>query len=401
MIFFSSLLGTTVVDRAGQKLGKLEDIALSIQMGEYDPLLYLVVKKSKKTEWISYDYVENLGKENIHLKTLSERIQRTPPDDKLNLLRRDVLDQQIIDVVGARVVRVNDLQFSITDRGMSVVGIDISAKGLLRRLGIEGLDIFDHFLVKLIDWRGAYVIKGAVQVQSASEQLVGLHPADLANIIEDLSIKKGGRLIQSLDKPTAARVLQEIDPKIQKVLVDWLGPERAAKIGEHMSIDDFVDMVQSLPRERATELVSYIQNGRAKSLQNLLHYQDDTAGGLMNTDFISVGPELTVEEATDRVRKLSDAFRSIYYLYVTDTDGILKGVVSLRRLMIAESREPLRDIMKNAKRLPVLNPYQSLDEVATLMTKYDLNSMAVVEKNKKMLGVVTIDDVMRAIFPKA
>lgn len=401
MIFFSTLLGSQVVDRAGQTLGKLQDVALSIKLGQYDPLRYLVVKRNGKTEWLAYSYVENLGKGAINLNSLSERISRTPPDEKLNLLRRDVLDQQIIDIEGARVVRVNDLQFSATEQGMSVVGIDISAKGLLRRLGISRLDILNSFPVKLIDWRGAYVLNGKVQIQSAAKQLVGLHPADLANIIEDLNIKKGGHLMQSLDQTTAARVLQEIDPKIQKLLVESLGPEKAARIGEQMSIDDFVDLIQSLPKNQARELISYLQNGRAKSIQTLLHYQDDTAGGLMNTDFISAHEETTVQEAIDEVRRLSDTFRSIYYLYATDANGILKGVVSLRRLMIAEPKQLLKDIMKNARRLPVLHPQRSLKNVATLMTKYDLNSMAVVDKNKKILGVVTVDDVMRATFPNA
>jgi magnesium transporter len=401
MIFFSSLLGSSVVDRAGQKLGKLEDIALSIKMGEYDPLLFLAVNKNRKTEWIPYQYVENLGEGTVNLNGISERIPRTAPNENFNLLRRDVLDQQIIDVEGARVVRVNDLQFSATAKGMSVVGIDISTKGLLRRLGVDRLDLFNRLPIKLIDWKDAYVIKGTVQIQSAAKQLVKLHPADLANIIEDLSIKKGGRLMQSLDRSTAARVLQEVEPKIKKLLVEWLGPERAAKIGEEMSIDDFVDLVQLLPRNRARELISYIQNGRAKHLQSLLHYQDDAAGGLMNTEFISVRPNSTASQTIDDVRRLSENFRSIYYLYVTDEQGTLRGVLSLRRLMVAKPTQTIKEIMKTARGLPVLSPHQSLKVVAHQMTKYNLNSIAVIDKSKKMLGVVTIDDVMRAIFPSA
>lgn len=401
MIFFSSLLGVPVIDRAGSRLGKLQDIAVSIKMGEYDPLLFLLVKKRGAVDWISYDYVENLGKEGISLKGISERISRAEPNPKLNLLRRDVLDQQIIDVEGARVVRVNDLQLSVVDKIMSVIGIDISFKGLLRRLGVAGMDIFDSLPIKLIDWRGAYTLKGAVQIPSAAEQLVHLHPADLANIIEDLNPKKGSTLIQTLDKTVAARVLEEIDPKVQKLLIELLGPERTAKISEEMSADDFVDMVKALPEEKARELISNVQNGRAKRLQSLLKYQDDTAGGLMNTDFLSVRPESKVAEAIGLVRRVSDSFRSIYYLYVTDDAGVLKGVISLRRLLLGEPSAEVRSIMKNARRLPILHPFQRLKLIAALMTKYDLNSIAVVDKNRKMVGVVTIDDVMRVIFPSA
>lgn len=402
MIYLSFLINAKVFDSSDSYIGVLKDIVVRPTPGEYAPLTYLSIRtKRDGLVWLAYDYVENLSRGKITLKNLYDRIVPIPPENEGLLLRRDVLDQQIVDVEGARVVRVNDLQIGVIDKTMCVVGMDVSTKGMLRRLGAAWLDIFSMFPPKIVDWRNSQVIKGTVHVNSLSKDLVRLHPADIANIIEDLSLKQGSNLVRSLDSATAARVFEEIDPEIQKLLISRLGPEHSAKISERMSIDELVDLLKSLPHHQAKELIEYVEKDRAKKVQTLLRYPDDTAGGLMTTEYISSTPDATVEQAIAKVRKVSDAFRSINYIYVVDALGIYKGVVSLRRLLIAKQTEKLKNIMKKTRRLPVLRPHQSFKIVARIMTKYNLYSIAVVDREKKILGVVTVDDVMRALVPHA
>lgn len=402
MIYLSHILNAKIFDSADERVGILKDVVVRATEGEYAPLTYLVIKSNHEGDvWIAYDYVENLSRGEITLKTLYDRIVPIPPEKDSLLLRRDVLDQQIVDVDGARVVRVNDLQIGFVENVMCVIGMDVSTKGLLRRLNMAWLDTFNWIAPKIVDWRSAQVIKGMVHVNSLSKDLVRLHPADIANIIEDLSLKQGSNLVRSLDSATAARVFEEIDPEIQKLLISRLGPEHAAKISERMSIDELVDLLKSLPHHQAKELIDYVEKDRAKKVQTLLRYANDTAGGLMTTEYISARPETTVAEAIEQVRTVSDAFRSINYIYVRDEKGIYKGVVSLRRLLVAKPSDKLKSIMKHTRRLPVLRAHQHVKTVARIITKYNLYSIAVVDKERRIVGVVTVDDVMRALVPHA
>jgi len=316
-------------------------------------------------------------------------------------LYRDVLDHQIVDLSGARVVRVNDLRIGDFEGKMSVLGIDISTRGLLRRLGLTWIDIFNLLKVNLIDWRKAQLVKGELKLDSVSKDLTKLHPADIANIVEDLSLKQGSNLVLSLDKTTAAQVFEEIEPEIQKSLIANLSPEHAARISERMSIDELVDLIHSLPEHQSKQLLGFVEQDRMKKVHKLLKYGDNTAGGLMSLEYLGCLPTETVAEAIDKIKKLSDNFRSINYVYIIDENGRYKGVASLRRLLIADPSAQLNKVMKRSHLLPVLHPHHSVKSVAHMMTKYNLNTVAVLDKEKNFLGVVTVDDVMRVLLPNA
>jgi Mg/Co/Ni transporter MgtE len=271
----------------------------------------------------------------------------------------------------------------------------------MRRLGVSWLDFFDVLKVNLIDWRKVQPVKGELKLDGVSKDLTRLHPADIANIIEDLSVKQGSNLVLSLDKNMAARVFEEIDPEIQKLLISRLSPEHAARISERMSIDELVDLIHSLPHHQSKQLLGYVEQDRMKKVKKLLNYEDDTAGGLMVTDYLAGLPDDTVAVTIEKIRKLSDSFRSVNYIYVIDEKNKYKGVISFRKLLISDPKEILKDVMKKNIHLPVLHPKESIKSVAHLMTKYDLNSVAVVDGDNKFLGVVAVDDVMRALVPNA
>lgn len=404
MPYLSRILNSAVSDSSDEVVGKIEDFLVKPKAGEYCPLEYLVVKKrhSKKRVIIPYEAVENFSKEEVSLRVLFSKINFLDkiPEGYVKI-NREVMDQQIVDLSGARVVRVNDLRIGDFEGKMSILAIDISNRGLLRRLGLTWIDIFNLMRVNLIDWRKVQLVKGELKLDSASKDLARLHPADIANIVEDLSLKQGSNLVLSLDKNTAAQVFEEIDPEIQKLLISHLSPEHAARISEKMSVDELVDLIHFLPEHKSKEILDYVEKDRVKHIHKLLKYEDNTAGGLMSLEYLSCTPDETVGQAIEKIRKLSDNFRAINYVYILDEKGKYKGVASLRRLLINDDSLPLGKIMKKSNNLPVLHPNHSVKRVANLMTKYDLNTVAVLDKENNFLGVVTVDDVMRVLIPNA
>jgi len=297
---------------------------------------------------------------------------------------------------------VNDLRLGNFEGEMSVLGIDVSFKGLLRRLGLGWFDFLNFMKVNLIDWREAQPVHGSLKLDTISKNLNKLHPADLANILEDLSVRHGSKLVKSLDAKSAASVLEEIDPHLQKILVKHLGPDKSADILQHMSVDEIVDLMKMMPKEEARTFLAQLKNTKLKKIQNLIIYPNDTAGGLMIVEFVSVRPNWRVSKAIKEVRKMSETMRSIIYVYVTSDDGYFYGAVSMRWLLLSPKKKMVKDLLKRKfSSTSVLHPDQDIEEVIEVMTKYNLYTAAVVDKGNKLIGVVSIDDVMRHLFPDA
>ncbi len=403
MAYFSQIIKTEVTDSADVTVGKLMDIAILPQAGHYAHLVFLEVKARKGGHmlYIPYEYVENVSAQGIDLKAPLAKIPTKRPSGNFVFLDADVFDQQIVDVAGARVVRVNDLRLGLFEGQMCVLGIDISFRGILRRLGLAWLDVFRIFEVNLIDWRSTQPVKGMVKLDTTSTDLVRLHPADLANIIEDLSIKQGSKIVKALDEETAAKVFEEIDPRTQRILVSRLGSEEAIRIMSRMSSDEIVDLLKLLPKDDAAQLLSQFKSVKLKKLENLIKYEDDTAGGLMTTDFVSVRASATVQETIDEVRRMSPFLRSILYVYVVDKEGYFKGSISLRRLLTEDPTRSIKNLIKRPPASATLHLHDSIDTIITTVTKYDLFVAAVLNDEGKLMGVISADDVMRHMAPKA
>ncbi|MFA6305788.1 MAG: CBS domain-containing protein [Candidatus Gracilibacteria bacterium] len=406
MLYLSHVLDTKILDSADHVVGVLKDLVISPKTGEYAAIKFLVVKpvKSKKEVFVPYKYVDDFSKDEVSLNTLTRKVEfEKHVSGRSVFLDRDVLDQQIVDVSGIRVVRVNDLRMGKINGEMCVLGIDISTRGLLRRLGAEWIDFFDWFKVNLIDWRKAQPLRRELKLSMGSNELDKLHPADLANIVEDLNVQHGGTLVQSLDAKEAAKVLEEMEPGLQKILVKYLGPDKASDILSQMSIDEVVDLMKSLPREEARMFLSHLRGAKMKNVEKLLLYPDDTAGGLMTLDFLKVSPEMTVKEVIEEIKKQSHKHRFILYVYVTDEDDKFKGVVSLRSLIVSEPGKKISDITEESDfhRGSTLSVDDDVDEIMEVMTKYNLFTAAVLSDDGKLSGVVSIDDVMRHLVPNA
>lgn len=407
MPYISELLNKKVTDSSDSVVGKLEDILIYPKEGSFAPLEFLMVRTSpeKKLTFVPYQYVENVSDTKITLKTLFNKIP--PVDPQLSnyiFLKRDVLDKQIVDVAGTRVVRVNDLRIGNFENRICVLAIDASFRGLLRRLGLQETFLAKPFKVKLIDWRQAQLLgsgSGPVQLNTVAENLSSLHPADLANIVEELDIKQGSTILESLDEAEAAKVLEELEPNLQSVLVKYLGPEKAAKILARMSSDEIVDFVKTLSSEEAKNLLAKVNGGKAKNIVQLMSYPDATAGGLMTADYVRVLPEWTVAQTVEEVKKLSPSMRSILFVYVVSEDGKFQGVVSLRRLLISSPDTTIKKLIKTIPAISTLKPHDGIRKIIRLMTKYNLYAAVVLDRDKKLLGVVTIDDVLRQLYPYA
>jgi Mg2+ transporter MgtE len=226
-----------------------------------------------------------------------------------------------------------------------------------------------------------------------------LHPADIAEIISQVSRKEGASFFKELDVETAAEALSELEPDVQAAIITGMDTNSAADIIEEMPPDDAADVLSDLPVDKAKEILEQIDKDEAEDIQELLSHEEDTAGGLMTNEFIAYPPDLRVRDAIERFRKDAEDVEAVYYLYVTDSDEKIKGVISLRDLLLAPLDARLSDIMKT--KLKMVSPMTDEIEVAEIVSKYNLVAVPVVDSDGYMLGIVTIDDVVDRILPPA
>jgi len=402
MPYLSQVLNIKVEDSADNVIGKLQDILIAPKPGMYDPIELILIKNKKKEFCIPYSAIDTFSTKEVSLKTMLSKTEILEvPDNHYTWLKRDVYDQQIVDVEDARVVRVNDLRLGKIKGEMKVLAIGVGFKSLLRRLGMDKLDIFNFFKVNLIEWRKTQLVKNGLQIDTLSKEMKTLHPADLANIIEDLTLDQGRELVSSLDDKSAAEVVEELDPELQKILVDHLGPEKASTILKKMSIDEIVDLMQMLPKSEVGEYLSYLESKKQDEVEELIRYDDDSAGGLMTTDYVAVNPDQTVRDVINVIEKISASMRFILYVYVLDENKKLLGAVSMRKLLIEKEDVKMKDIYKPLSSISVLDIDDKLNDIVELMTKYNLFTAAVISQAGKMKGLVSIDDVMRELKPNA
>jgi magnesium transporter len=402
MLFFSNILGGEIKDQADAVIGKVHDVVIKIGTGGFPSVFgVMFTGKDKIKKIITAGNIETFGKDYLTLKNIFSEVTFSEPTDQgLVFLRETVLDRQIVDMAGVRVVRVNDLQFGMVQGTMCLVALDIGKLGLLRRLGFGELSFFNFLQPELLEWKNVRLLGDKLQLSMSGKELVKLHPADIANIIEKLNLNQGSELLQVLDKKTAARVLEELEPELQKILVQNLGPERAASVMQKMSIDELVDLIQMLPEYKSKEIMQNLPSDSTQKVRKILAFDEDTAGGLMTTEYVSALLDTTVQEVVDNIKKSYQMHRGIYFVYVSDAAGIFNGVVSVRKLLISEREQTMGQLIDKEKKITA-TVNQTVSEIAAVMTKYNLTALAVLDNEQKLLGVITVDDVMRHFVPHA
>ncbi|WP_026485847.1 magnesium transporter [Caldanaerobius polysaccharolyticus] len=398
-LYLSRVLGNKIYSREREVLGKLLDIGVSSEIQH--PIALAVKVKTvsgiKYFKWNNFKITKKHGQYEISC-TKPIEIKNT---ENLLFLAKYVLDKQIIDINGRKVVRVNDVRLVLLESGLYAIAVDIGIEGLLRRLGLAKplkrlLKKFNiNISSKFILWEDIETIPQAnenIMLSKTHQKLSTLHPSDLADIIEELDIKSGMAIFSSLDRSRAADVLEEMESDTQRNILNTLSAEKAADILEEMSPDEVADILDDLNEDRVEELLNEMENTVSTEIRELMEYPEYTVGSLMTTDYISFKHTLTAEETIQELRRIKPEEDTIYYLYVVDSKNRLIGVVSLRDLVISEPDVPLEKIMNT----DVIYVYD-MDPISSLIktvSKYSLMAIPVVDKNMELLGTVIINDII-------
>jgi CBS domain-containing protein len=403
--FISELVGrrATVNDLS---VGKVADFLVTKPEDTFPQIDGLVIKTARGLRFAPIDTVADVDRQGAVALT-STPAEPAPGDHRALYLIADLLDKQIVDVDGRKVVRINDIEVASTGGRMRVVAADVGVSGLLRRLGLKSFGrrftpgVYRAVPRAMIAWSSVAPIREAnpaqVQLSVKESKLARLHPSELAEIISDLSAREAAAVVGQLDDETAADAFEHLDSETQKTLIEDIGTERAADIIEEMDADDAADLLGELPEEQQSQLLAEMNAYTAGELRELVKYDEDTAGGLMTTDYVWIYPHRTTEATIRKIREIAPASEFIYYLYVLDKEDHLLGTLSLRTLLLALPTAFIDRIMETDM-VTVAADTPAVD-VASTIARYDLLAVPVVDDRGKMLGIVTVDDAIDAIMP--
>jgi magnesium transporter len=406
-IFVSDVHNKAVLDQTGEEIGLLKDIIVGA--GEPFPaVLALVVVSGKNTYLLPWENINIFNRRVISANIHRDDVRRASASENDILLCRDLFDKQIVDINGAKLVRVNDLELREVKGRLCLAAADIGLRGILRRLGVEKrgervLALFNYKLQnKLISWNYVQTVEPKLTrltLTVSRHRVSSLHPADLAEIISEVSQRERSAIFGSLDVDTAAEALHELEPSVQADIIDEMSNERASDILERMPPDEAADVLGDLPEAKAQELINLMGKEDAEDVQELMEHEEDTAGGLMTTEYLAFPPDMTVEEAVKELRLEAPNVETIYYLYIVDNEGHLNGVLSLKHLILATPHMLLGDIMITPAKTISLDTGEK--DVAEFISKYNLLAAPVVDEDKVLHGIVTVDDVVDFLLPTA
>ncbi|MEX0709925.1 MAG: CBS domain-containing protein [Chloroflexota bacterium] len=398
MLFLSQLVSRPVKDRDGDAFGKVRD--LIVALGEqYPPVTGLVVRVASGRDiflpWTDVDEIDTAGARlrttRIDIATFRQR----PNEIRLWL---DLLDKQIVDVEDRKIVRVNDIQLAPVEGRLRLVAVDVGLAGILRRLGLAGPGERLARILRLepenyIEWEDVDPVESSVsslKLRVPHQALATLHPADVAHIVEQLAPRDRTGILAALDDERAADVLEELAADDQVDILEALPPEKAADILEEMGPDEAADLVADLSEARQEQLLNLMEPEDASDVRELLAYGEETAGGLMTTDFITIRPDETAEQVIERLRELHPDADQVYYLYITDHDGVLVGTITLRALIVAGPDDPVSSFMRPEPISVALD--LDAEQVGAAIARYNLLALPVVDGDGRMQGIVTVDD---------
>ncbi len=406
-IFVSELIKRPVYDPKGEIIGRIKDII--VVKGESFPKIFgLIVEKNNNLFIIDWKDIYLFNKIIISSYIQADSVWQYQPNEDDLLAVRDIVDKQIVDINGAKVVKANDILLEGYNNDALLIAIDVGKRALLKRSGIGRLlgkffgILESRIPVHLIGWNYIQPLKpklDAIALTVPSQMVSELHPADIAEIISQISKDEGAHLLKDLDIETAAEALSELEPEMQAEIISSIETEKAADLLEEMSPDEAADVLGDLPAEKAKELLEHIEKEDAEDIQELLVHKEDTAGGVMTNEFISYQPEISVQEAIDRFKKDAEEIETVYYIYIVDEHEKLLGVTSLRELLLADPVVPLSEIMET--RIITASPEVDVKVVSEMLSKYNLVALPIVDKEGYLLGIVTVDDVLDIVEEEA
>ena len=426
-IYFSKSIGLPILDSLGKKIGTLVDYFVDFE--EIYPQVFAIQIKSKKNFYYVYwSEIKNFSLKKVQLsekakiklgkvcprgpKTSSNILKASYKNEvfKFPSLGKVILDKQIVDTYGKKVVRVNDLQFIKSGPNLRITHVAIGFRSIIRRLGFE--NIMDFFIKKinknsnflnretLINWKYVHAVpdknlQSHIKLNLSNDQLNDIHPADLADILEDLDAYGRKEVFNHLGTQTAAQTLSEIESDFQANLIKEKAPDKVAKIIETLGTDEAADILNELDDEKADEIISNLNdNELQEDLHELLEYNSDTAGGLMSTKILTVNGKKNKSEILTIIKENYKGFDSIYDIFVVNKEDSLLGTCSLQKLLIQNDFVPIEDFMTKTEKIITFFPNTPWKELAKHMSKYNKINIPITNKNNTLLGIVSVDDVL-------
>src|SRR5450755_469120 len=409
-VSLSELLGSTVYDASGAASGRVREVALAPQEDRTRVAL-LIVKTKAGNRVLPLTAVSEINS-GIHASTGAANWTVADGSEGLLLLSRDLLDQQVIDVHGRKVVRVNDVDFH-QDRSenhsvLKVGGVDVGARGAVRRLlkGVIPAAALRALLLRIpprdIPWDFVDIVETdparRVKLKISNERLGKLHPADIADIIENLAPDEHEAVFETLDEGVAAGALEELAPRVQRSVLESLDSDRAADIVEEMEPDAAADLLADLSDERSEEILVQMQPEERQEVAELLEFKENTAAGRMTTEFIALPVTATAHDAIETMRSFEGRMENMSTIYLTDSHGTLAGAVPLVKIVLAPSATPLLALAQE----PLISCHEDAREreFAELFDKYNLLTLPVIDEHNQLTGVITPDDVIAMLRAK-
>lgn len=409
LFFFTEILGLKVYDLKGRRIGRIADAALVPLIDAVRVDRYLV---GGGWAWLAvrHDQIQSLSLDGIHLR--DEVLVPYHEDEYMLRIGRDLLDQQIIDVNGRKVVRVNDVTFELRKENghdvLWVLEVDVGIRSMLRRV-LQGF-VPRRWIRRLqspippssIRWEFCNIVEPDPQrrlrLNITNERLESLHPADLADIVEELSPEERGAIFETIDSEVAADALSEVEPKMQASILESLETEKAAEIVEEMAPDEAADALAELEEETSEEILEEMDVEPKTEVRELLEFEEDTAGGLMNTEYIALHENATVADAMEALKGSEDLLENLNALFLIDGEGHLAGAIALGRLFIAAGSTPLKELA--AANLIQVSVEEKQDRLTELFDKYNLLTLPVTDQEGKLAGVITADDIISVLRQK-
>jgi CBS domain-containing protein/sporulation protein YlmC with PRC-barrel domain len=407
VVALTEWLGRQVGDAEGGVVGRLQDLAV-VPLDHPTRVAYLVVRVGREDRVISAETLTSIIGGTLRLRSQPGDAPAMPTENLL-LLKRDLLDQQIIDVLGRKLVRVNDVELDARPQGdeliLTVLGVDVGARGAVRRLA-KGLvprhslrNLLSRIPARVIPWHFVDLLESdparRVKLKIAYQGLSTLHPADIADIVEDLAPAEREAVFETLDEEVAAGTLEELDRWTQLAVVEALDSDRAADIVEEMRPDAAADLLGDLPADQSGAILQEMEPEERQQVRTLLSFGERTAAGRMTTEYLAMPADASVDAMIETLRRFTGGMEALATIYLTDSAGDLVGAVPLAKAVVAGGQTTLRTLSDD----PVVScPADTPDEqVAELFDKYNLLTLPVVDEHGRLAGIITADDVINVL----
>ncbi len=412
--YLSRIIGKRVYNAEGKKIGIVKDLLVNtltanpIDIPDKPKVIGVRVKTKKGVKTFSFEYFDIFrieGRLTVKCNNLIELTNEVISNSFF--LAKLMLDKQIVDLNGRKLVRVNDIRLVDLPVGTFAIAVDIGIEGLLRRIDFEKpiklfLSLFKVSIpAKFILWDDVQAIdfsSQSIKLSKVYSKLNTLHPSDLADIMEDLGRPSRETLFSALDEEQAADVLEELETEAQIHLVESLPVDKVADVLEKMPADEVADILDELEDDKAESLLKEMEAESSQEVRELLEYEDDSVGSIMTTEILAFNPAKTVEDVIREIRHRKPEAVELYNLFVTDTKDELIGFFTLRDLIVSEPDTTINQIMKEE---PIyLYDDQGIDDIAEIISKYNLLAIPVIDKENILQGMVVIDDVVEDLVNK-